>query len=204
MITPAPRPSARRRAVPTAIYVKVDSGLGRLGVPLPEAEDLIRAIAAPPKLVIERHLHPSAVRQHVRPRLGARKVMTRSRRCSRAWRPRPQAGGDAGVGQLRPCSRRCRMSATPMCVGTPALRAVDGRRGCGSGERVAAGADSHQDAASSMSPTMPPARTSPSRSPRHEERPRHRRVPLGLGDRHAFAPRPARPCRSWSMAGGRP
>jgi alanine racemase len=38
---------------PTAIYVKVDSGLGRLGVPLPEAEDLIRAIAALPKLVIE-------------------------------------------------------------------------------------------------------------------------------------------------------
>jgi alanine racemase len=38
---------------PAAIYVKVDSGLGRLGVPLPEAEDLIRAIAALPKLVIE-------------------------------------------------------------------------------------------------------------------------------------------------------
>jgi alanine racemase len=43
--------AAARR--PTAIYVKVDSGLGRLGVPLPEAEDLIRAIAALPDLVIE-------------------------------------------------------------------------------------------------------------------------------------------------------
>ena len=38
---------------PTAIYVKVDSGLGRLGVPLPEADDLIRTIAALPNLVIE-------------------------------------------------------------------------------------------------------------------------------------------------------
>jgi alanine racemase len=38
---------------PTAIYVKVDSGLGRLGAPLPDAEDLIRAIAALPNLVIE-------------------------------------------------------------------------------------------------------------------------------------------------------
>ena len=43
--------AAARR--PTAIYVKVDSGLGRLGVPLPEAEDLIPAIAALPNLVIE-------------------------------------------------------------------------------------------------------------------------------------------------------
>jgi alanine racemase len=38
---------------PTSVYVKVDSGLGRLGVPLPEAEDLIQGIAALPNLSIE-------------------------------------------------------------------------------------------------------------------------------------------------------
>ena len=38
---------------PTAIYVKVDGGLGRLGVPLPEAEELIRDIAALPNFAIE-------------------------------------------------------------------------------------------------------------------------------------------------------
>ena len=42
---------AARGAAP--IYVKVDSGLGRLGVPIAEAEDLIRGIAALPNLVIE-------------------------------------------------------------------------------------------------------------------------------------------------------
>lgn len=38
---------------PTAIYVKIDSGLGRLGVPLSEADDLIESIATLPHLVIE-------------------------------------------------------------------------------------------------------------------------------------------------------
>jgi alanine racemase len=38
---------------PAPIYVKVDSGLGRLGVPIAEAEDLIRDIAALPHLIIE-------------------------------------------------------------------------------------------------------------------------------------------------------
>lgn len=38
---------------PAPIYIKVDSGLGRLGVPLPEAESLIRDIAALPNIQIE-------------------------------------------------------------------------------------------------------------------------------------------------------
>jgi alanine racemase len=38
---------------PAPIYIKVDSGLGRLGVPLPEAENLIREIAALPNILIE-------------------------------------------------------------------------------------------------------------------------------------------------------
>ncbi|MFM9845427.1 MAG: alanine racemase [Dongiaceae bacterium] len=38
---------------PAPIYIKVDSGLGRLGVPLPEAESLIREIAALPNIQIE-------------------------------------------------------------------------------------------------------------------------------------------------------
>jgi len=38
---------------PAPVYVKVDSGLGRLGVPLPEAEELIHAIAALPRIAIE-------------------------------------------------------------------------------------------------------------------------------------------------------
>lgn len=38
---------------PAPTYVKVDSGLGRLGVPLPEAEELIRGVAALPNLIIE-------------------------------------------------------------------------------------------------------------------------------------------------------
>jgi alanine racemase len=38
---------------PTPVYVKIDSGLGRLGVPLAEAEDLIAGIAARPGVAIE-------------------------------------------------------------------------------------------------------------------------------------------------------
>ena len=38
---------------PVPVYVKVDSGLGRLGVPLPEAEDLIHAVATLPNIAIE-------------------------------------------------------------------------------------------------------------------------------------------------------
>lgn len=38
---------------PTPIYIKVDSGLGRLGVPLPDAAELIPSIAALPNLAIE-------------------------------------------------------------------------------------------------------------------------------------------------------
>ena len=37
----------------TSVYIKVDSGLGRLGVPLPDAEALIPRIAGLPNLVIE-------------------------------------------------------------------------------------------------------------------------------------------------------
>lgn len=38
---------------PTPIYIKVDSGLGRLGVPLPEAEAFILMTAAQPNIAIE-------------------------------------------------------------------------------------------------------------------------------------------------------
>jgi len=38
---------------PTPVCIKVDSGLGRLGVPLPEAEELIQGIAELPNLAIE-------------------------------------------------------------------------------------------------------------------------------------------------------
>lgn len=38
---------------PTPVYVKVDSGLGRLGVPLPEAEALIRQVDSLPNVAIE-------------------------------------------------------------------------------------------------------------------------------------------------------
>ena len=44
---------SRAARKPAPIYVKVDSGLGRLGVPLPEAEGLIREIAALPNIQIE-------------------------------------------------------------------------------------------------------------------------------------------------------
>src|SRR5262245_43146048 len=37
----------------TPIYIKVDSGLGRLGIPLPEAEAFIHETAARPNIVIE-------------------------------------------------------------------------------------------------------------------------------------------------------
>ena len=39
---------------PTPVYVKVDAGLGRLGVPLPEAEELIQGIAALPNIILDR------------------------------------------------------------------------------------------------------------------------------------------------------
>lgn len=38
---------------PTAVWVKVESGLGRLGVPLPQAAELLRALAGLPNLVVE-------------------------------------------------------------------------------------------------------------------------------------------------------
>jgi alanine racemase len=44
---------SRAARTPAPIYMKVDSGLGRLGVPLPEAESLIRNIAALPNIQIE-------------------------------------------------------------------------------------------------------------------------------------------------------
>lgn len=44
---------SRAARAPVPIYIKVDSGLGRLGVPLPEAESLIRDIAALPSIQIE-------------------------------------------------------------------------------------------------------------------------------------------------------
>jgi alanine racemase len=44
---------SRAAAAPTPIYVKVDSGLGRLGIPLPDAEGVIREIAAMPNIKIE-------------------------------------------------------------------------------------------------------------------------------------------------------
>jgi alanine racemase len=42
--------AARRR---TAIYVKVDSGLGRLGVPMAKAVELVKHVAALPRIVVE-------------------------------------------------------------------------------------------------------------------------------------------------------
>jgi alanine racemase len=44
---------SRAARAPTPIYIKVDSGLGRLGVPLPEAEAFIQTVAAQPNIVIE-------------------------------------------------------------------------------------------------------------------------------------------------------
>jgi len=44
---------SRAARAPTPIYIKVDSGLGRLGVPLPEAEAFIHETAARPNIVIE-------------------------------------------------------------------------------------------------------------------------------------------------------
>ncbi len=44
---------SRAAGKPAPMYVKVDSGLGRLGVPLPEAEGLIKEIAALPNVLIE-------------------------------------------------------------------------------------------------------------------------------------------------------
>jgi alanine racemase len=44
---------SRAARAPTPIYIKVDSGLGRLGVPLPEAETFIRSVAAQRSIVIE-------------------------------------------------------------------------------------------------------------------------------------------------------
>lgn len=43
--------AARRR--PLAVYVKIDAGLGRLGVSLTEAESLIRSLAATPGVYLE-------------------------------------------------------------------------------------------------------------------------------------------------------
>ncbi len=40
-------------AVPTPVYLKVDSGLGRLGVPIADAGELVEEIAALPRVVIE-------------------------------------------------------------------------------------------------------------------------------------------------------
>src|SRR5262245_573289 len=40
-------------AGPTPIYIKVDAGLGRLGVPIADAEELIAQIAAQPRVVVE-------------------------------------------------------------------------------------------------------------------------------------------------------
>jgi alanine racemase len=58
-LTPTIYDSAGAQAVsasatdPTPIYIKVDAGLGRLGVPIADAEDLIREIAALPRIVVE-------------------------------------------------------------------------------------------------------------------------------------------------------
>src|SRR5262249_58884692 len=43
--------AAARR--PTAIYVKVDSGLGRLGVPLGSAVEFVKQVAALPQIAVE-------------------------------------------------------------------------------------------------------------------------------------------------------
>ena len=45
--------AASATGAPAAVYVKVDAGLGRLGVPLADAEGLIANIAALPNIVIE-------------------------------------------------------------------------------------------------------------------------------------------------------
>ncbi len=58
-LTPTIYDRAGARAVsaaasgPTPIYIKVDSGLGRLGVPIADADELIGEIAALPRVVIE-------------------------------------------------------------------------------------------------------------------------------------------------------
>ena len=44
---------SRAARAPTPIYIKIDSGLGRLGVPLPEVEAFIHETAARPNIVIE-------------------------------------------------------------------------------------------------------------------------------------------------------
>jgi alanine racemase len=44
---------SRAARKPAQVYIKVDSGLGRLGVPQPEAEGLIREVAALPNIEIE-------------------------------------------------------------------------------------------------------------------------------------------------------
>lgn len=44
---------SKTAAIPAPVFVKVDSGLGRLGVPLSDADDLIRRIAGLPNLAIE-------------------------------------------------------------------------------------------------------------------------------------------------------
>jgi alanine racemase len=58
-VTPTIYDRAAARAVsaaatgPTPVYVKVDSGLGRLGVPIAEADELIGEIAALPRVIVE-------------------------------------------------------------------------------------------------------------------------------------------------------
>jgi alanine racemase len=99
-------------SAPVPIYVKVDSGLGRLGVPLPEAEDLIQDIVGLPNLAIEgiySHLPFGS--------LAGRDWAREKYEAFAALLARLEVRGvKPSVTQVWPvpaCSRGCRMSATP-------------------------------------------------------------------------------------------
>ena len=56
---------------PTAVYVKVECGLGRFGVEVGEAADFVQAVAALPNVVVEGLYTHSPVRRCSGPDLGA-------------------------------------------------------------------------------------------------------------------------------------
>jgi alanine racemase len=89
-------------ARPTAVWVKVDAGLGRLGVPLEDAEAFVHEVAALPSLLVEglyTHLPfvDAAGREWARESLGAFAALTARLRATGLALPVVQALSSAGI-----------------------------------------------------------------------------------------------------------
>ncbi len=183
---------SRAARAPASIYIKVDSGLGRLGVPLPEAEGLFREIAALPNIQIE------GVYSHLpfgdaagRAWALARYQGFASASGATGVKGHP-AGGDPGLGQLRPAGAIARHLQHDLRRAS-AVRPLDReRRGC-AGNRAAAGDERHQDPPDPCRPSYGRRGFGHQRRLWRQECPRDGRRTDGPRRRHAQSDRWAEP-----------